>query len=205
MDLSPECDKFATAGLDKKVRLYDYEKQQIVSTLARNDFDEDSGHTNRIFSVLFQDQNTLISAGWDDTVQFWDLRSGRSVRSLFGVHACSDTLDINGHFLVTGSWRTNNQVQFWDLRNYRESKSLSWEGERQCLVYAVRFHPSGRFVAAGGSGANEVRLISTSTFKTIGSPLTFDSSVSSLSFSNNGKELLVGTQKGIHCFELREL
>ena len=207
LDMSPECDKFATAGLDKKVRIYDYEKREVATTLERTaEFGDDGpGHTNRIFSVLFRDQNTLFSAGWDDTIQMWDLRMGKGVRSMFGSHVCSDTLDVCGNYLLSGSWRTSNQIQIWDLRSYREERVLNWQAERQCLVYTAKFHPSGEFVVAGGSGANEVRFLNVKTGNTMGSPLTFESTVYAVCFSNDAKQLIVGTQKGgLQCFKLKK-
>jgi WD40 repeat protein len=207
LDLSPEESSFATAGLDKVIRLYDYETQKIKSTLQRTtEFGDDMipGHTNRIFSLLFHptDQNLLYSGGWDDSIQIWDLRTNRSIRSVFGAHICSDTLDATGHLLLSGSWRTKDQLQIWDLRTFAVSQTLKWEGDPQCLVYAAKFHPNGTFIAAGGSGSNEVRLIS---LRNPGrhEKVLLDGTTFSLCFSKDGKELVVGTQKGgVKCFQL---
>lgn len=37
------------------------------------------GHSNRVFSVKFDkdDENLLVSGGWDNTIQIWDLRGRR--------------------------------------------------------------------------------------------------------------------------------
>lgn len=197
LDMDQDGHKFATAGLDKKVRVYDYETRTVTTTL--------DGHTNRIFSVLFGDQNTLFSAGWDDTIQVWDLRVGRNVRAMFGAHVCSDTLDICGNYLLSGSWRTNGQIQIWDLRGYREERLIEWEAERQCLVYTARFHPSGEYIVAGGSGANEVRFLSVKTGRTIDTPLQFDSTVYATCFSNDASQVIIGMQKGgLQSFKLRK-
>lgn len=198
LDLSPDCDTFATAGIDKKVRVYDYERRDVVSVLGpENELDDENpGHTNRIFSLLFKDRNTLFSAGWDDTIYVWDLRVGRSVHSMFGAHVCSDTLDTHGDLLLSGSWRTHDQVQLWDLRTFKQEKVLSWKADRQCLVYAAKFHPSGEFVVVGGSGACEVRMLKVKTGEVVGEPLKFDSTVYSLCFANDASQLIVGTARG---------
>ena len=36
------------------------------------------------------DPNVLLSGGWDNTVQVWDVRAGQSVRSIFGPHICGE-------------------------------------------------------------------------------------------------------------------
>ncbi|OLP92446.1 hypothetical protein AK812_SmicGene25748 [Symbiodinium microadriaticum] len=49
----------------------------------------------------------LVSGGWDNTVQYWDLRAGHAVRAIFGPHICGDALDVSadGTQLLTGSCR----------------------------------------------------------------------------------------------------
>lgn len=46
----------------------------------------------------------LLTGGWDNTVQFWDMRVGHSVRSIFGPHLSGDSLDVCGDEILTGSW-----------------------------------------------------------------------------------------------------
>jgi WD40 repeat protein len=47
----------------------------------------------------------LISGGWDNTVQVWDVRLNRSVRSLFGPYVCGDSLDLKGNAILAGGER----------------------------------------------------------------------------------------------------
>ena len=44
------------------------------------------GHMGRVFSLKYHpsDPRVVVSAGWDDTVQFWDTRSKHSVRYTLG-------------------------------------------------------------------------------------------------------------------------
>lgn len=45
------------------------------------------GHKARVFAVHFHpaDPFTFLSGGWDDTVQYWDVRKQRSFRQVSGA------------------------------------------------------------------------------------------------------------------------
>lgn len=126
------------------------------------------GHADRVFSVKYtsRDDDLLISGGWDDTVYVWDGRCGRAVRSFFGPHICGDALDFDeGRAQVlTGSWREREALQVWDLGTGELADTLPWrpaEGQPPCYLYAAMFGTGAlsRFIAAGGSKSNEVRLV----------------------------------------------
>ncbi|KAI8853417.1 WD40-repeat-containing domain protein [Chytridium lagenaria] len=92
---NPSGTKFATASSDTT------ESQLVIR--------------NRVFSVKFHptDPNVLVSGGWDNTLQIWDVRVGHSVRSIFGPHICGDAVDLDdtGDKIVTGSYSKDNQIQ----------------------------------------------------------------------------------------------
>eukprot|EP00898_Chlorokybus_atmophyticus_P002573 jgi/Chlat1/3316/Chrsp22S03416 len=116
---------FATAGRDCAVRVYDDTANALTHVLRdggghgvedhmNSMHDNDShypaaGHSNRVYALAFHPnhQHHLLSAGWDNTVQVWDLRVGRSMRSIFGARVCGDALAFSpdGTKVLTGSWR----------------------------------------------------------------------------------------------------
>ena len=107
MDYSANGALLATAGKDRYVRLYDEQTKSLVMKLKENK--EMPGHSNRIFCVKFDphDKNRLISGGWDNTVQIYDIRNKGPVGSIYGPHICGDALDFHndGHTLLSGSYR----------------------------------------------------------------------------------------------------
>jgi len=129
-DFAPDGDRFATAGRDTRVRIYDEGTKLLTHTLqsAAGRSDSVQGHTNRVFAVKFAPlcPDTVYSAGWDNTVQLWDLRTGRSERDFFGPHVCGDALDVSpdGRRLLTGSCRPDHAIQVWDLASGRVELEL---------------------------------------------------------------------------------
>ena len=79
-----------------------------------------SGHSNRIFSLKFIDENTVISGGWDSVVHIWDLRQAKSAQSFYGPHIAGDSIDVKGNTILTGCYATKSQLQLWDIRNLQQ-------------------------------------------------------------------------------------
>jgi len=61
------------------------------------------------------DDNMIITGGWDDTLQIWDIRERESVRTIFGPHLCGDAIDYRDNVILTGSWRSEKQLQTWSI------------------------------------------------------------------------------------------
>ncbi|KAJ3059092.1 hypothetical protein HK102_010163, partial [Quaeritorhiza haematococci] len=63
--------RFATAGSDVWVRVYDAATQKVINKMQTGQGELTAGHSNRIFSVKFhpKDPNILITGGWDNTIQ----------------------------------------------------------------------------------------------------------------------------------------
>lgn len=62
-----------------------------------------------------EDENLLISGGWDKTIKIWDVRSGEIVRNICGPFVCGDAIDVNDSYILSGSYTDTNQLQIWDF------------------------------------------------------------------------------------------
>ena len=203
---------FATAGRDTKVRLYDEETRRCLHTLcgtSTSGIDRMSGgHSNRIFALKWgDDPHTLLSAGWDNTVQIWDTRHAKAVSSIYGPHVCGDAIDIRGDILLTGSWRPSNQLQEWDIRNGQLAYEYDWGndiGGQGCSLYAAKYsrNEASPYVFAGGSGSNELKVFSYATRLPI-CGATLPKGLYGLSVSRSGTKVaaVVGDDK-LRTFEM---
>jgi WD40 repeat protein len=209
--------RFATAGRDCQIRVYDDATKQVALTLASSldrvpSFPGEavhSGHSNRIFGLRFGVQrDMLLSGGWDNTVQLWDVRTQAATLSIFGPHVCGDALDLMGNYILTGSWRPTDQLQLWDVRTSGLVCTFPWpsqgRGSEPCQVYAAQFsrHDQGATVVAGGSGANEVRAFSVATRKAVAA-LTLPKGVYGLDLSCDGRR--IATAAGDHHVRVLEM
>ena len=90
------------------------------------------GHSNRIFCVKFSpyDSTTIVSGGWDNTMQIYDTREKGPVASIYGPHICGDSIDFrnDGYTVLTGSYRNDDALQIWDLRKRECVRTIEWDG-----------------------------------------------------------------------------
>jgi len=197
IDYTTDGGRFVTAGRDYTVRLYDEATKTCVTSLCSSFDKSTSGHSNRIFSVKFSElqPDVLFSGGWDNTLQVWDARAGYAVKSIWGPHICGDAIDAHEHTILTGSWRPEQQLQLWDMRTGGLSDTIGWgpaaQGREPCQVYAAQFSKQGAgFIAAGGSGANELKIFSVAQKAAIG-VFTLPKGVYGVDFSHNGKTVAI--------------
>ena len=145
MDFNNDGSTFAIGGNDKVVKLYDDNTKCLITKLKSMDFIH-PGHSNRIFAVKFHrdNDNILISGGWDNTLQVYDIREKNIVASIYGPHICGDSIDTRGNKILTASWSSLNQIQIFDLRKYTKeytydvSKLDKSEG-KSSFLYSCQF------------------------------------------------------------------
>ena len=106
--------------------------------------------------------------------QIWDLRVGKSMRSLYGAYLCGDAMDIKDGSVLTGSWRSKDALQLWDYGTGALLTNLpfSHAAEKECMLYTARFGRGGAaegVLAAGGSGANVAKVLDSKTGICLGS------------------------------------
>lgn len=174
-------------GRDGILRLYDDITKALVTEFELK-------HTNRIFCVKThpEDENVLVSAGWDSTIQIWDIRTPEAVRSILGPHVCGESVDFKENFILAGSWREKNPLQIFDFGSGRVFQDLnlavgSW-------VYSSKFSSDGTMCVAAGSNANQALIYE--NFTQIGHILGFPQPLFSVDLTKNKKTLAVGCGDG---------
>ena len=216
LDYNNDGSKFVTAGKDTVLRCYDEATKTMLMELRGGNsrtIESSAGHSNRIFSCKFvpSDDNMIISAGWDNTVQVWDCRIGQSVRSLYGPHVCGDALDIVGNEVLTGSWRPHTQLEIWDFRTCNKICDIPWNTAKfssgaACMLYGAQFSKegNGRYIVAGGSGQNEAKVFDHANGNVVvGTVTNLSRGIFALDFSPDGfKVAIAGGDASIRILDI---
>ena len=230
LDYNDDGARFATAGKDTFIRVYEEATKSVICTMKGGrgySSKEAPGHSNRVFSCKFVpgNENLIISGGWDNTVQIWDIREGCAVRSIFGPHICGDSLDMVGNEVVTGSWRPGNQLEVWDFTTGNKIQDIPWAsggtaaapssvfasvGQPACMLYAAQFSKEGqgRFIGAGGSGQNEAKIFDHQNGnETVGTITGLERGVFAIDFSpdatsNNQVVAIAGGDSSVRILEI---
>ncbi|MFG1825421.1 WD40 repeat domain-containing protein [Microbispora bryophytorum] len=137
------------------------------------------------------DGTTLISAGIDGVLRFWDITTGRSVRGGESEDVVTVEIDKSGRHAVTlGIDPTDERfgiIRLWDLAS-RKPIGTPWKAHARSAD-AAAFSPDGRMLATAGSDG-EIRLWDVSTRRPLGNPIkAHRGDVTSLVFSPDGKAL----------------
>jgi COMPASS component SWD3 len=204
MDYNLDGTRFVTAGKDTALRVYDEATKTLLLTMKGGggfSVSGTPGHSNRIFSVRMvpHDENIIISGGWDNTVQYWDVRAGVAVKNIFGPHICGDALDIVNGRIVTGSWRPQHQLEIWDFMTGAPIAEIPWHilpNLPPCLLYAAQYSKegTGRFLAAGGSGSNEAKVFDMGRDNAVVGTVTgLSRGVFTVDFSPESHKLAIGS------------
>lgn len=174
LDYSKDSTRLAAAGRKKWVKIFDDDKRQLITKL-RPKGQQKAGHSNRIFSVKFDDTGkTLVSGSWDMTVKVWDINSGTVVHSIYGPEVNGDAIDTysGGDLFITGSHRSKEALQIWSLSYGKLVDTIEWDPTRPgdaSLILSAQFEKNGnKFIAACGSGRNEARIFEKRTDRMYG-------------------------------------
>ena len=163
-----------------------------------------------MFSAKFcpEDPRIIVSAGWDNTLQIYDMREDGPVASLYGPHVCGDSVDMHKWICMTGSYRTSEQVELWDIRNHKKLKFLEWNAHAKsesdkAFLYAAQFSKSeggAEFILAGGAGRNEVRIFDNTeegNHKTVGVITELEKACLAVDWGNRSDMFAVGSADGL--------
>ena len=200
LDYNTDGDKFATAGNDVEVRIYDDEKKAVIQTMKPTT--KHPGHNNRIFSLCFHKEmpNLLVSGGWDKTVQFYDLRTGYVSNSVFSGQICGDTIDLKEHILLTGSYDEADQIQLFDIRNFKQMKLVDFTKDKPMgYCYAAQFTKirNSYIYAIGCGNSNIVRMYDNENDDLPIMDTELSKTCYSIDYSYDGKYFAYGSGDGV--------
>ncbi|CAN2390534.1 WD40 repeats, partial [Pristimantis euphronides] len=170
---SPSGGRFLTAGSSDDILVYDTDAMTCVNVCQPSpSMSVMDGHRSRIFGLTFHpsSEEYFISGGWDDTVQFWDIRQKRSFRKISGPHVCGDALDIDPDTqqILIGSWRKEESLQIWDSQTGQKVQTVPDDYRGPSKVYGCRWLGAGHMIAAG-SDINMCRIVDRNSLLTRGS------------------------------------
>lgn len=162
LDYTRDATWLAAAGKRRSIKVFDDVKRSLIMKLKHKGQSGTPGHSNRIFSVKFDETGKLLaSASWDMTVKVWDLSSGTVIRNIFGPEVSGDALDLQGDTILTGSHRPKNALQMWDLSSGKLIREVEWDASRpshSSRVLSAQFDRAERgLIIACGASKNEVR------------------------------------------------
>ena len=216
IDYRPDGAQFAVAGQDKQIHVYDESTKNEITVLSGgNGYSANStpGHSNRIFALKYHptDPNIIVTGGWDNTVQIWDVSLGYAVRSIFGPHISGEAIDIYEDLILSGSYRPENQLELWKIENGEKAETIPWTSSSSstassCTLFCAQFskHIGPKFIGAGGSGSNECKIFDYSDGnKLVGTVTGLSKAVFTLDWSaTNAKFAIAGGDNTVRIIDV---
>lgn len=157
------------------------------------------GKTSLINTVSFvRDNSTLISAGRDGTIRFWDLNHETEVRTIKtpGGVVYNAAVSPNGRYVAAASGGpgvtgTRAQTVVYNLNTGEEIRRFTIKEPR--ILWSLAFSPDSQFLAAGTFWDSQIHFFGLEQGQEIwATPFPRESDIKGLAFSHTGKFLLAG-------------
>ncbi len=137
----------ASGCFDQKVTAWNLDTKYLLRTFFQPRMSV--SHNGPVYALTFTPSGTqLISAGADQNIRIWDIRTGRLMRTLHG-HSDSVTsiaLSPDAKTLVSGS--TDQTIGVWSLETGKLRQTLTGHS---AWVYTVAVSPDGEKVVSGST------------------------------------------------------
>jgi len=138
-----------TGSFDDSVAIWDIEENRLLQSYLPE--------INNIYSVAWSPDDQMFAAGGYRTVMIWNSYDLADEPNILSHEINSWIEDIlwnqDGSRLLTVSSANNAILSLWNLANISEEqlKPIQLIGhEKDTSIYAVAWHPSGKWIASGG-------------------------------------------------------
>ncbi|KAI8877031.1 WD40 repeat-like protein [Backusella circina FSU 941] len=153
ISIHPTKDYFASAGMDKKCCLFDFELATPIVKF--NDTESETGYT----SISFHPDGLLLGAGTEsDAVKIWDVKTSKIAASLDEHRGAIRALSFSGNGYILAVASQDNLVNIWDLRSLRNT--MTFKLDKSYKINSLAFDGYGEYIAVGGT---DVRVLSAKT------------------------------------------
>ncbi len=182
---SPDSRFLASAGEDRAIHLWDL--ATLSRTASARLADVPDSHWS--LCVRFSEAGDLIAAASGKTLTIFESSTLRTVRTFTGVETClSLRFSPDGRYLASA--HGDDQLFVWDTSTWTR-RSL---GGHELIVEDIAFSPDGRRML---TGSDRLILWDTATWQQLATYKLPIQDLSSIIFSPNGNDLLIGDASGL--------
>ncbi|KAJ2924584.1 hypothetical protein H1R20_g12518, partial [Candolleomyces eurysporus] len=152
-----------------------------------------TGHSKAVTSIsISPDNKRIVSSSGDNTIQIWDLETGKQVGEPLSGHTKSVmcvAISPDGKRIVSGS--DDHRIRIWDAATGAQVGE-PLQGH-ELIVWSVAISPDGKHIVSG-SDDRTIRVWDLATGKQVGEPLRGHTSyVFSVAISPDGKRIVSGS------------
>ncbi|MBN1554613.1 MAG: WD40 repeat domain-containing protein [Phycisphaerae bacterium] len=149
-----------------------------------------------ITGVRFYDDQTLLTAGRDKALRFWNLRTGKETKRIAGDRCWFWPLAIAPDGRTAASLETGGRICVWDLTAGRMLREFPGPADG---VEDARFLPDGNTLATSSSAGNQIVLWDVRTGE---KRKTIPAETFSLAISPDGKRLAYRKDNAVTVYNL---
>ena len=194
-ELSPSGTLFAINSSDFSILIYNTNSFVHEGTLEPGKGNK-LGHSNRIFSLKWIDNTTLVSGGWDYTIIIWDVPNQTTINYLYGMQVFGQALDTRHNLMLVGAHSREYQMKIYNLESSEcvAAKNIL-NNNNFNVVYGCQFskYDSQDYFVMIGS---EINLFCSDTGECISTLQTSDRSYC-VDWANSEDVIAIGTSAGV--------
>jgi WD40 repeat protein len=189
----------ASGGTDTLVKIWDVETGRQVRTI--------DGHKGNVRTLAFSPDGTMLAVGGDlpkgltradeldDTMEVWDVTTGRMLHKLDSFRAMVSTLAFSpdGHSFAAAGYlypERQNFIRIWDVPKWKSKRTLAPHQER---ITSIAFSPDGRSIASA-SKDRTIQIADVETGREIRSLAGHTKAVLVIAFSPDGRMIASGSE-----------